>query len=282
MIHVWLGSSASGALKVGRGVRTGVGFGDELTVGPCAVDPAAHADARARFWADHGGIIEEDGDPAVFGESIVLWATQAWIDTPWRWWALHEVQRRGGQVAWAAPAGDDEAGVGGCTPEGVARATPRPLSADEVAQGARLWDVFCAPSVAGLAAEAEARRVPATWRRAFPRAGPRLSGMDMTLVDAAGESPGRHRLSADEWAAFRPFGTPVVRAMDLARHGLLVRHVVDDYTPWSDHLGRTEAGARAMLGLRSLADAPRFEMGGFAAYDLSDPWVVEDGALVRP
>lgn len=281
MIHVWRGGSASGALNVGRGVRAGVGFQDELTMGPCAVDAAAHADARARYWAEHGGIVEEDGDPAVFGESIVLWATAAWADTPWRWWALHEVQRRGGQVAWGAPVGADvEAGVGGCTPDEVARVTPRPLSAEEVAEGARLWAVFCGPSVAGLVAEAG--RVPATWMRAFPRVGPRLSWLDQTLVDAACDEPGRSRLTIDEWAPFRPCAQPAPRAIDLARHGLLVRRVVDEYTPWSDHLGRTEAGARAMLGLRSLADAPRFEMGGFAAYDVADPWVVDDGALLRP
>ena len=78
--------------------------------------------------------------------------------------------------------GPPETGVGGCTPEAVARAAPRPLSADEVAEGAHLWAVFCAPSVAGLAAEAQARRVPATWRRAFPRAGPRLSRMGCSFA----------------------------------------------------------------------------------------------------
>jgi len=173
-IHLVSSPAAMGCVKQagGRGMRVHHSW-DELTSGPCDVDPVRHEELRRTWqtegcsWKWHLGL--EDLRAAIAGDDpVVLWGTRAFSDLVWLWWTLHGlglVGAGGPRFFLARPHPEDPlTAVGGSTPDDarIALASSQPISNDEWREGAELWIKFAAPSP--LAFD-EARR---TGSRVFP------------------------------------------------------------------------------------------------------------------
>lgn len=130
---------------------------EQLTIGPCDVDPVRHVELRRAWNAAIGDQYLEtfgldDLRAAVAGDRpVVVWATRAYADLVWLWWILDGLGRIGPLAQppiLVRPKPDDPRDtVGGTPPEkGVAAAADaRAISDDELREGAELWKLFASP-----------------------------------------------------------------------------------------------------------------------------------------
>lgn len=307
-IHLVFSDAGMGQLLGAGAKRARIhGSGDELTSGPCDVDPARHEKLREawdieRGWpgSRHRLGLERLRATIAGDDPVVLWGTRAFLDLVWLWWALDGLRRVGAEgprFSLARPHPDDPlTGCGGSTPDEarVALAAARPISDDEWREGAELWIKYASPSP--LAFD-EARRkgssvfseltssaeLHGAW---FPRQNGgrlRLSELDEVLLGSVGDSwlttSDLLRVLPERKLArlVRPYAGffPVHRLRAWATHGVLERQEVDDKNPWEQARFRATARTRALLdrGLANVGDAPQIYVGGCLVNDPASPWV---------
>jgi hypothetical protein len=292
MTHLVPSDSGSGHVRLVVGAARIVLCGTDLTFGPCRLDSAEQARLRRlRAWAFGDG--PEPDLAALPSGPIALWATDAWRDRPWVWWVLDALARIGREPdLWrVAPEGDGLSGLGGCGPEeGVpALDGARRVSPVEVADGRRLWALYCDASPIGLDAARQEGHVPDAWGGWFPRwdAGKlRLSILDEILLSGPGPAfvpTGSYANWDGPYGAITgPFGGAALtsRLVAWAEAGAVDRQPgPPEESPWTDQFranGRTLALLRD--GLASTADMPPLDVGG-CQIGGGNPWVrVADGA----
>ena len=105
-IHLVSSDSASGHVKQvvkpdgvpRKNIRI---LSEQLTVGPCDVDPERHVELRRAWNTEIGDEYLEtfgldDLRAAVAGDRpVVVWATRAYADLVWLWWILDGLGRLG-------------------------------------------------------------------------------------------------------------------------------------------------------------------------------------------
>lgn len=311
-VHLVFSDSAMGCLLQAGARRPRIhGSGDQLTSGPCDVDPVRHEELR-RAWdaensvpgSNHRVGLERLRAMIAGDDPVVLWGTRAFSDLVSLWWALDGLRRVGAEgprFFLARPHPDDPlTTVGGSTPDEarVALAAAKPITDDEWREGAELWRKYASSSP--LAFD-EARRNGSTvfpelpssaelhgaWFPRFTDGRLRLSELDAVLLGALRESwlttsdllqtlPA-DRLARLEW----PFDGffPIYRLRAWATHGVLHREAVADENPWAQDRFRATDRSRALLdlGLDSVGDAPQLYVGGCLVNDPASPWIrIED------
>jgi hypothetical protein len=322
-IHLVSSDSASGHVKQivkaygvpRKNVRI---LSEQLTIGPCDVDPDRHLALRHAWNAD-----DFDEFLKTFGLDdlraavardlpVVVWATRAYADLVWLWWILDGLERLGRRThptIIVRPKLDDPLStVGGTTPkEGrAALRVARTLRDDELREGAELWRLFASPDPRAFD---EARRrgssvfpelhesaeLHGAW---FPRLEDgrlRLAEHDQRLLASLTDewlTPGdlsQLIIKTHGWERLLwPFGgfLPVSRLRQWAAHGAVARkvHDPDDDNPFEQDVFRLTDRTRALLanGLEGVGDAPPIYVGGCRIYDPSSPWVrIADAAVWR-
>jgi hypothetical protein len=312
-IHLVSSDSASGHVKrvakrVGVPVHTRI-LSEQLTLGPCDVDPKKHVELR-RAWNTEKGDeflktfgLDELRAAVASDLPVVVWATRAYADLVWLWWILDGLGRLG---PLAQPPtlvrpkpGDPLSTVGGMTPEEglAALADAHSLRDDELREGAELWRLYASPDPRAFD---EARRrgslVFPELRESADLHGawfPRLEGDRLRLAEHDArllgsltdqwlmpwelnklitETPGWERLL---WT-FGSYFVPLWRLRAWAAHGVVAREVRD---PDNDNrleqdVFRLTDRTRALLtnGLEGVGDAPQLYVGGCRIYD-SAAWV---------
>ncbi|HEX2686382.1 MAG TPA: DUF1835 domain-containing protein [Kofleriaceae bacterium] len=288
---------------------------EQLTVGPCDVDPVRHVELRRAWNAEIGdeylktfGL--EDLRAAVAGDRpVVIWATRAYAELVWRWWILDGLRRLGPLAQppiLIQPKPDDPLStVGGTSPKAgrAALAVARAISDDEFREGAELWRLYTSPDPRAFD---EARRGGSS---AFPEFSesadvygtwfPRLEDGRLRLAEHD------ERLLAsltDEWLTpwvlsepvFKergwqrllwPFGTfvPVWRLRQWAANGVVAHEVrnPDNGNPFEQDAFRLTDRTRLLLanGMEGVGDVPSIYVGGCRINDPASPWVrVVDGS----
>jgi hypothetical protein len=230
---------------------------EQLTIGPCDVDPVRHVDLRRAWNAKIGDRYLEtfgldDLRAAVAGDRpVVVWATRAYADLVWLWWILDGLERMGPRahppILVQPKLEDPLSTVSGVTLKAgrAALAVACAISDDELREGAELWRLYASPDPRALD---EARRRGSL---SFPEFGQRaeLHGTWFPRLD-----DGRLRLSehderllgslTDEWLTPQdlcspvftvrgwqrmlwPFGSFVAvwRLQEWAAHGVVAREV---------------------------------------------------------
>jgi hypothetical protein len=316
-IHLVSSDSASGHVKQvvkpdgvpRKNIRI---LSEQLTVGPCDVDPERHVELRRAWNAEIGDEYLEtfgldDLRAAVAGDRpVVVWATRAYADLVWLWWILDGLGRLGPLARpplLVQPKPDDpRETVGGITPEAgrAALAVARAISDDEFREGAELWKLFASPDPRAFD---EARRrgslVFPELRESADLYGdwfPRLDGGRLRLAEHD------ERLLAsltDEWLITWDLNelitekhgwerllwthgslAPFWRLRQWAAHGVVVREVRDDHDN-DDRLEcertmfRLTERTRALIvnGLEGVGAAPTIYVGGCRLNDPVSPWV---------
>jgi hypothetical protein len=291
---------------------------EQLTIGPCDVDPKKHVELRRAWNAKIGdeyqetfGLDELRAAVAAAGDRpVVVWATRAYADLVWLWWILDGLVRLGPlaqpPVIVRPEADDPLSTVGGIPPEAgrAALAVARVISDDEFREGAELWKLFASPDPRVFD---EARR---TGSLSFPELSqraelhgtwfPRLDGNRLRMSEHDERLLGS---LTDEWLTpldlcrpvFKvrgwqrllwPFGTfvPVWRLQEWAAHGVVareVRHPDNNDNPLEQDAFRLTDRTRALLanGLDGVGDAPPIYVGGCWINDPASPWArVVDGS----
>lgn len=307
-IHLVSSDAAAGCVKQAGAPRTRIRFSDDrLTSGPCDVDPLRHEELR-RAWDTEGWVQRlrlDDLRAAIAGDApIVLWATRAYSDLVWLWWALDGLGRigaEGARIFLARPhPNDPHATTGGSTPDEarIALEAAKPITADEWREGAELWLAFASPSP--LAFDEARRRGSSVFPELtssadlhgawFPRLMDgrlHLSELDAVLlrgIDGSWRTTGDvHQAFAPDMFArlvcpFHPFFS-IYRLRAWATHGVLEREALADENPWAQDRFRATDRMRALLehGLDSVSDAPQLYVGGCLVNDPASPRVrVED------
>ncbi len=319
-IHLVSSDSASGGVMQAGARRIYTrSLNEQLTAGPCDVDPDKHVELRRAWNAEHG-----DGYLQTFGIDelrvsaaghlpVVVWATRAYADLVWLWWILDGLVRIGPPAQpplLVRPVADDPLEtVGGVEPE-VSRAAfdgVRAISDAEFREGAELWRLFASPDPRAFD---EARRrgssaFPELHESAeshgvwFPRPHGdriRLSEYDQCLLDSL----------TDEWlmpcdllspmldmpereVVIRPFGAyyvPVWRLRVWADRGVVAReyrgHANGNLL--EQDVFRLTDRARDLRdnGTETVLDVPPVYVGGCRVNDPASPWVrVVDGSESR-
>lgn len=293
-VHLVDSDSASGHVKQVVRARI-VRCGEQLTSGPCHLDPREHRRARRAWYEGTFGEAPDDADlaAAVAGApAVVLWATDDWRDRPWLWWALFTLARIGSDAElWRVSPPGDGSGVAGSLPA----AGSRPLDAAArvgpvaVEEGRTLWTAYCDPSPLALDAARRDGRVPEDWGGWFPRwdAGKlRLSPLDEILLSGPAAAFGPTGAYANWDGPYRvitgPFGGVglIARLVAWAEAGALDRERgPEGESPWTDRFRANDRTA-ALLGdgLASTRDMPPIDVGG-CRIGGGSPWVrVGDGA----
>ena len=315
-IHLVSSDSAAGGIMQAGMPRKNVRIlSEQLTIGPCDVDPERHVELRRAWNAEIGdeylktfGLDELRA--AVAGDlPVVVWATRAYADLVWLWWILDGLGRLGPLAqppVIVRPEPDDPLEtVGGTPPEKILAAIADALviSDDEFREGAELWRMYASPDP-----------------RAFDEARRRGSSVFPELTESADLygtwfprlEDGRLRLAehderllaslTDEWLTpwdlsepvFKergwqqllwPFGAfvPVWRLRQWAANGVVAREVrnPDNGNPFEQDAFRLTDRTRALLanGLEGVGDTPPLYMGGCRLNDPTAPWVrVVDGS----
>jgi len=310
-VHLVSCESAAGSIMQAGAPRKNVKIlSEELTVGPCDVDPKEHVELRRAWNAEMGdeflktfGLDELRA--AVAGDLlVVVWATRAYPDLVWLWWILEGLGRIGPFAQpplIVRPVPDDpRETVGGVPPE-VSRAAfagVRAISGAEFLEGAELWRLFASPDPRPFD---EARRqgspvflelsdsadLHGAW---FPRIEGgrlRLSEHDERLLASLTDEflitwDLNKRISAvSGWE--RLLWThgglvPFWRLRQWAAHGVVAREVGDDDGDSIEAQRTVFRGtdrARDLLvnGLESVGDAPPLYVGGCKLNDPASPWV---------
>ena len=285
---------------------------EQLTIGPCDVDPVRHVELRRAWNAAIGDEYLEtfgldDLRAAVSGDRpVVVWATRAYADLVWLWWILDGLRRIGPlaqpQLLVRPKPDDPRDTVGGTPPEkGVAAvADARAISDDELREGAELWKLFASPDPRALD---EARRrgslVFPELRESADLHGdwfPRLEDGRLRLAEHD------ERLLAsltDEWLITWDLNTRISakhggerllwtygglvtfwRLRQWAAHGVVAREIRanDDSAERLEceltFFRRTER-TRALVsnGLEGVGDAPPIYVGGCRINDPTTPWL---------
>lgn len=232
-IHLVSSDSAAGCVKFCGGRPAYIHYtNDQLTVGPCDQDPERHLELRRTWHAEEDwkrlfGL--EDVRAAIAGDRpVVLWATRAFSDLLWLWWALDGLGRIAAdrqQIFLARPRPEDPLEcVGGSTPDEArpALAAATRVLDNELREGAELWMQYASPSPVAFD---EARR---RGSRVFPELAsnaelhgawfPRLKGGRLHLSDLDEVLLG---CVSDSWRSTRDLQiaeaerlTPLVRSTD--------------------------------------------------------------------
>jgi len=319
-IHLVSSDSASGHVKQvvkpdgvpRKNIRI---LSEQLTVGPCDVDPERHVELRRAWNAEIGDEYLEtfgldDLRAAVAGDRpVVVWATRAYADLVWLWWILDGLGRLGPLARpplLVRPKPDDpRETVGGITPEAgrTALAVARAISDDEFREGAELWKLYASqdPRAFDEARRRGSSAFPELHESAefhgswFPRRQDGrlyLSEYDQCLL---GSLTGEWLMPCDllsttvipRWGGLlRPFGSyyvPIWRLPTWAAHGVVAREPrgYANGNLLEQDVFRLTGRARGLLenGLATVGDAPSVYVGGCQLYDPATPWVrVSDGS----
>jgi len=282
---------------------------EQLTIGPCDVDPVRHVELRRAWNAAIGDQYLEtfgldDLRAAVAGDRpVVVWATRAYADLVWLWWILDGLRRIGPLTQppiLVRPKPDDPRDtVGGTPPEkGVAAvADARAISDDELREGAELWKLFASPDPRAFN-EARRRgsqvfpelRGSAEFHGAwFPRLQDgqlHLSEYDQFLLESL---TGEWLMPCDllsptiipGWESLlRTFGSyyvPIWRLRAWAARGVVAREArgYANGNRLEQDVFRLADKVRVLLenGLETVGDAPSACVGGCRLYDPATPWV---------
>jgi four helix bundle protein len=312
-IHLVFSDSAMGCLLAAGARRPRIhGSGDQLTSGPCDVDPVRHEELRQAWDTERGHMLgsshrlglERLRTVIAGDEPVVLWGTRAFSDLVWLWWALDRLRRIGAEgprFFLARPHPDDPLmTVGSSTPDEARIALPaaRPITDDEWREGGELWIKYASSSP--LAFD-EARRkgssvfpelissaeLHGAWFPRFTDGRLRLSELDAVLLGGVGESwlttsDLLRTLPMDRFARLAwPFDDffPIDRLRAWATHGVLEREALADENPWAQDRFRATERSRALLdhGLGDVGDAPQLHVGGCLVNDPTSPWArIED------
>lgn len=300
-VHLVPEAAAGGLMKLAGAAADRVHIaGDRLNVGPCAVDPDRHAALREAWYARSWGVPKKafglDDLRSAIGDGhrpVVVWASRAFSDLLWLWWAVDGAGRLGcpGTLLVARPRLDDPSTrVGGANIEQAhaALAAARPLQREELGEGSELWRKYAATNPlpfddarrngsSAFPELSESGDVHGAW---FPRRqGDRLylSQLDELLLGSLREPwltmPGLiHEMRGRE-RLLDPFGLFVafLRLKQWAAHGGVEHRC---HEPDEDEFRLTER-ARALLahGLASVGDAPMSYAGGCRVNDPAAPWV---------
>jgi hypothetical protein len=317
-IHLVSSDSAAGNIMPAGMPRKHVRIlSEQLTIGPCDVDPVRHVELRRAWNAEIGDEYLEtvgldDLRAAVAGDPpVVVWATRAYADLVWLWWILDGLGRLGPLAhppLLVQPKCDDPRHtVGGITPEAgrAALAGARAISDDEFRDGAELWRLYASPDPRAFD---EARRKGSS---VFPELSesadlygdwfPRLEDGRLRLAEHD------ERLLAsltDEWLITWDLNTRITtkhgwerllwtygslvsfwRLRQWAAHGVVERDVRardnGDQLECEQTLFRLTDKVRALLanGIERVGDAPPLYVGGCRISDPALPWVrIVDGS----
>jgi hypothetical protein len=316
-IHLVSSDSASGlvkqVVKPDGEPRTNLKIlSEQLTVGPCDVDPVRHVELRRAWNAEIGdeylktfGL--EDLRAAVAGDRpVVIWATRAYQELVWFWWIMDGLGRLGSlaqpPLLVQPKPKDPRDTVGGIRPKAgrAALAVASALSDKEFREGAELWKLFASPDPRAFD---EARRrgslVFPELRESADLHGdwfPRLENGRLRLAEHD------ERLLAsltDEWLITWDLNTRISekhggerllwtygglvafwRLRQWAAHGVVAREVRanDDSAERLEceltFFRRTER-TRVLLsnGLEGVSDAPPIYVGGCRINGPTAPWV---------
>jgi hypothetical protein len=319
-IHLVSSDSASGhvkqVVKPASVPRNNIRIlSEQLTVGPCDVDPERHVELRRAWNAEIGDEYLEtfgldDLRAAVAGDRpVVVWATRAYADLVWLWWILDGLGRLGPLARpplLVQPKPDDpRETVGGITPEAGRAAVDaaRAISDDEFREGAELWRLFSSPDPRAFD-EARSKGSPAfpeihesaelhgAW---FPRLHDGrlyLSEYDQCLLSSlTGQwlmpyKLLRHTIKIPGWLGLlRTFGSysiPIWRLRAWAALGIIERQCLGcaNGNLLEQDVFRLTDKTRTLLtdGLESVGDAPPVYVGGCRIHDPAGPWVrIADG-----
>jgi hypothetical protein len=311
-IHLVSTESAGGhvkqVVKPDRVPRTNLKIlNEQLTIGPCDVDPVRHVELRRAWNAEIGDEYPEtfgldDLRAAVAGDRpVVVWATRAYADLVWLWWILDGLGRIGplGQPPLLVqPKPDDPRNtVGGTSPEAgrAALAVARAISDDELREGAELWKLFASPDPRdfdearrrGSQELSESAELHGAW---FPRLDGgrlRLAEHDERLLASLTDellitwdlnkritaTPGWERLLWTHGGLVAYW-----RLRQWAAHGVVAREVRDDDGDSIEAQRTVFRGtdrARDLLanGLESVGDTPPLYIGGCELNGPASPWV---------
>jgi hypothetical protein len=311
-IHLVPTDSAGGhvkqVVKPDRVPRTNVKIlSEQLTIGPCDVDPVRHVELRRTWNAEIGDEYLEtfgldDLRAAVAGDRpVVVWATRAYADLVWLWWILDGLGRIGPLARPALlvqPKSDDPHDTVGGMPHEAGRAAlavARAISGDELREAAELWRMYASPDPSAFD---EARRrgssvFPELSESAdlygdwFPRLEDgrlRLAEHDKRLLASLTdewvtfwdlmklitETPGWERLL---WT-FGSYSVPLWRLRAWAARGVVECEVRDHDNDNPIDAFRLTDKVRALLanGLEGVGDAPPLYVGGCRINDPASPW----------
>jgi Domain of unknown function (DUF1835) len=313
-IHLVSSDSAAGHVKqvtksFGVPGHTRI-LSDQLTIGPCDVDPERHVEMRRTWNAEVGdeflktfGL--DDLRVAAAGDlPVIIWATRAYADLVWLWWILDGLGRLGPltqPTRLVRPEADDPLStVGGMTLEAgrVALATARAVSDDELREATELSRLYASPEP--LAFDEARRRGSSVFPELSESAElhgvwfPRIEGGHLRMAEhderllgglteqwlmppdinkRITETRGWQRLL---WT-FGSYFVPIWRLRAWAAHGAIAREL---RAPSHDNrleqeVFRLTAKTRALLadGLESVGDAPPIYVGGCRLNDPVAPWV---------
>lgn len=307
--HVVSSAPAAGLLLAAGAQRKRIrGFEDWTMGGACVADPLDREELLRSCDADgwHNRSSLELLRAAVADDApVVLWATRAYSELVWLWWALEGFRRigvEGERLFLARPRPRNPQDTIGDSPAElrIALEAAKPVTADEWREACDLWSKFASPSP--LAFD-EARR---TGSSVFPELTssaelhgvwfPRLfdgrlemSEVDEDLLGALDDSwctmqDILERLTPERLdrvaRCFHGFFS-IDRLCAWGSLGALEHEELDDDNPWEEDRFRATARTRVLLehGLDNVADAPQLYVGGCLVNDPASPWVrIEDDA----
>jgi len=308
-IHLVSTSPAAGHVLTAGGKRSRIRYASScLTIGPCDVEPDRHVTRRRAWEAERPWPLPltlvglEELAAAIAGDGpVAVWATHAFQDLVWLWWALDGLQRLSvdpRRLFVVRPHVDGPFQTVGGTMAGEGRAafeTAVPIVDEVLVEGAVMWSRYA--STSPLAFDEARRRgsrvfpeltvsaeIHGAW---FPRLdGERLflSRLDEVLLGRVGDSActSGELLDGASRELLEPFDGffPIERLRAWASHGVLARETHSDRDMFRQDSFRLNERTRRLLaeGLERVDDAPPIHVGGCLVNDPTSPWVrVGDG-----